>query len=144
MTTTITLFLSKTTPVCAMTANGRYVLTLRAIDRQGHLKTQSWWLVWGGRDAKDFYDVHRGDLVAGAEIRVVADKLQAISSTGRHASAEIHGQVVSLYLPVKGKDYEARTWRDRMHTTDAGEVFIPPMSFKMGKNRQKTSVAPVQ
>lgn len=102
MTTTITLFLSKTTPVCAMTANGRYVLTLRAIDRQGHLKTQSWWLVWGGRDAKDFYDVHRGDLVAGAEIRVVADKLQAISSTGRHASAEIHGQVVSLYLPVKG------------------------------------------
>lgn len=28
------------------------------------------------------------------------------------------------------KDYEARTWRDRMHTTEAGEVFIPPMSFK--------------
>ena len=28
------------------------------------------------------------------------------------------------------KDYEARTWRDRLHTTDAGEVFIPPMSFK--------------
>ena len=28
------------------------------------------------------------------------------------------------------KDYEARTWRDRLHTTAAGEVFIPPMSFK--------------
>ena len=28
------------------------------------------------------------------------------------------------------KDYEARTWRDRLHTTDGGEVFIPPMSFK--------------
>lgn len=28
------------------------------------------------------------------------------------------------------KDYEARTWRDRLHTTDSGEVFIPPMSFK--------------
>jgi hypothetical protein len=27
------------------------------------------------------------------------------------------------------KDYEARTWRDRLHT-DNGEVFIPPMSFK--------------
>ncbi len=28
------------------------------------------------------------------------------------------------------KDYEARTWRDRMHATDSGYVFIPPMSFK--------------
>lgn len=29
------------------------------------------------------------------------------------------------------KDYEARTWRDRLHTIEAtGEVFIPPMSFK--------------
>lgn len=28
------------------------------------------------------------------------------------------------------KDYEARTWRDRMHATDEGNVFIPPMSFK--------------
>ena len=28
------------------------------------------------------------------------------------------------------KDYEARTWRDRMHATDDGHVFIPPMSFK--------------
>jgi hypothetical protein len=28
------------------------------------------------------------------------------------------------------KDYEARTWRERMHTTEDGTVFIPPMSFK--------------
>jgi hypothetical protein len=28
------------------------------------------------------------------------------------------------------KDYESRTWRDRLHTTESGEVFIPPMSFK--------------
>lgn len=28
------------------------------------------------------------------------------------------------------KDYEARTWRDRLHVTDNGSVFIPPMSFK--------------
>ena len=28
------------------------------------------------------------------------------------------------------KDYEKRTWRDRLHTTESGEVFIPPMSFK--------------
>lgn len=28
------------------------------------------------------------------------------------------------------KDYEARTWRDRMHVDPNGNVFIPPMSFK--------------
>lgn len=27
-------------------------------------------------------------------------------------------------------DYEARTWRDRMHITPTGYVFIPPMAFK--------------
>lgn len=28
------------------------------------------------------------------------------------------------------KDFEARTWRERMHVTPEGNVFIPPMSFK--------------
>ena len=27
-------------------------------------------------------------------------------------------------------DYEERTWRQRMHTTEDGFVFIPPMAFK--------------
>ncbi len=30
----------------------------------------------------------------------------------------------------KPADYEKRTWRDRMHTDESGEVFIPPMTFK--------------
>ena len=28
------------------------------------------------------------------------------------------------------KDYENRTWRNRMHVNDSGNVFIPPMAFK--------------
>jgi len=28
------------------------------------------------------------------------------------------------------RDYEARTWRERLHVTENGNVFIPPMSFK--------------
>lgn len=28
------------------------------------------------------------------------------------------------------KDYEVRTWRDRLHTDKDGNVFIPPMAFK--------------
>jgi hypothetical protein len=27
-------------------------------------------------------------------------------------------------------DYEARTWRDRLHVTPEGFVYIPPMAFK--------------
>lgn len=28
------------------------------------------------------------------------------------------------------KDYEARTWRDRLHTDESGRIYIPPMAFK--------------
>lgn len=28
------------------------------------------------------------------------------------------------------KDYEKRTWRDRLHVNKEGQVFIPPMAFK--------------
>jgi hypothetical protein len=28
------------------------------------------------------------------------------------------------------KDYEIRTWRDRLHVNEDGAVFIPPMAFK--------------
>jgi hypothetical protein len=27
-------------------------------------------------------------------------------------------------------DYEKRTWRERMHVTDDGHIFVPPMAFK--------------
>ena len=56
-------------------------------------------------------------------------------------TATVHIQSVSPYSQSKHysteklpkelhKDYEARTWRDRLHAHDSGEVFIPPMSFK--------------
>jgi len=28
------------------------------------------------------------------------------------------------------KDYEARTWRERLHVNDDGYVFVPPMAYK--------------
>lgn len=28
------------------------------------------------------------------------------------------------------KDYEARTWRERVHANDEGYIYIPPMAFK--------------
>jgi len=35
--------------------------------------------------------------------------------------------------PLQGessRDYEARTWRNRLHVNEDGQVFIPPMAFK--------------
>ena len=40
-----------------------------------------------------------------------------------------HYQTDKLHKELH-KDYEASTWRDRLHTTPDGRVFIPPMSFK--------------
>lgn len=31
----------------------------------------------------------------------------------------------------RADDYEARTWREKCHATPSGDVFIPPMAFKM-------------
>jgi hypothetical protein len=52
-------------------------------------------------------------------------KLKSISpySQSRHYETE--------KLPKElAKDYEARTWRERLHVNDSGKVYIPPMSFK--------------
>lgn len=52
-------------------------------------------------------------------------KLKSISpySQSRHYDAP----KLQRELP---KDYEARTWRERLHTNKDGNVFIPPMAFK--------------
>lgn len=52
-------------------------------------------------------------------------QLESISpySQSRHYSVE----KLPKELP---KDYEARTWRERMHATESGQIFIPPMAFK--------------
>jgi len=52
-------------------------------------------------------------------------KLRSVSpySQSKHYTTE--------KLPKElAKDYEARTWRDRLHVNKDGNVFIPPMSFK--------------
>lgn len=48
---------------------------------------------------------------------------QSPYSQNRHYNVE----KLSKELP---KDYEARTWRNRMHTDANGNVIIPPMAFK--------------
>lgn len=39
------------------------------------------------------------------------------------------------------RDYENRTWRDRLHSTEDGHVFIPPMAFKIAVGEAAKFVA---
>lgn len=56
-------------------------------------------------------------------IAIVELKSQTPYSQSRHHSAPKDDRE----LP---KDYEARTWRERLHVNEEGIVFIPPMAFK--------------
>jgi len=58
-------------------------------------------------------------------MKVAICKLKSASpySQGRHYSVD----KLPKELP---KDYEARTWRERMHVTPEGFVYIPAMQFK--------------
>ena len=57
-----------------------------------------------------------------------------ITATATLESVSPYGQSRYHGSPKKEKeghnDYERRTWRNRLHTTPEGEVFIPPMAFK--------------
>lgn len=55
-------------------------------------------------------------------------QLESVSpySQSRHYSVD---QVPKLQREIP-KDYEARTWRQRMHVNDSGNIFIPPTAFK--------------
>ena len=59
-----------------------------------------------------------------------------ITATATLSSVSPYGQSRNYEMDAKklekesSKDYEARTWRNRLHVTEDGYVFIPPMSFK--------------
>jgi len=57
-----------------------------------------------------------------------------IKVTLKLTSAAPYSQSKHYEVPKKEKesaaDYEERTWRERLHVTEDGEVFIPPMALK--------------
>ena len=63
-------------------------------------------------------------------------------------SASPYGQSKAYTEPAKEDkespaDYEKRTWRERMHATEFGYIFIPPMVLKIKthqENRRRTSL----
>ena len=60
-------------------------------------------------------------------MRTVTARLESISpySQSRHYASDAPKKDKELH-----RDYEARTWMHRCHTTEDGSIFIPPMAFK--------------
>ena len=60
-------------------------------------------------------------------MRTAIVDLESISaySQSRHYTSEIE-----KLEKESAKDYEKRTWRNRLHFNDSGEVYIPPMALK--------------
>lgn len=55
----------------------------------------------------------------------ITTKLESVSPYSQSKHYEVEKKAKEL-----PKDYEARTWRERLHYDDKGMVFIPQMSFK--------------
>ena len=58
---------------------------------------------------------------------IVVASLKSVSAYGQSRNYEMDVPKKEKESP---KDYEQRTWRNRLHTTPDGKVFIPPMAFK--------------
>lgn len=58
-------------------------------------------------------------------MKTVKVKLSSISPYSQSKAYE-----VERLNKEQDKDYEARTWKERLHTTETGEVFIPAQAFK--------------
>jgi len=60
--------------------------------------------------------------------------MKTFVATLKSTSPLSFGRYYCQDVPKKDKesaaDYEERTWRDRLHVTEGGRVFIPPFAFK--------------
>lgn len=58
-------------------------------------------------------------------MRICEAKLESVSA---YSQSRYHD--TEALDKENSKDYEARTWRNRLHADQSGTVFIPPMAFK--------------
>ena len=95
------VYLSRLKPHGQTSADGTFLLSLQAYDRQSHKQVQPWRLLWSGPEAKTFWDVHRGQLLPGTAIEVTCSHIRQVASTGRGFGPEIIANVNSLQLLPK-------------------------------------------
>jgi hypothetical protein len=91
------LVLSRTMPLATTAADGTFVLTIHAFDRQGPQKVESWRVVYTGAGAKDFWQQAKMFLVPGTPISISAQRVRA-TNTGRFGGAEIEAHATHIVL----------------------------------------------
>ena len=97
MTAHGTLVLSKTAPLATTAADGTFVLTLHAYDRQGPHQVESWRVVYSSTTAKDFWQQCKAHLVPGCPITLQTHRLRATSG-GRFGGGEFEAHATHIAL----------------------------------------------
>lgn len=95
------LFLSKTAPLAARTADGVFVLTLSVVDAIGQHTREPWCIHWAGADALAFWTTHRSALQPGCALHGTYSKLRV------YYNARVPGidaQVISLELAPRAQN----------------------------------------
>ena len=106
ITATGHLFLSKTAPLAARTADGTFVLTLSVVDAIGQHTREPWCIHWAGDEALAFWSAHRAALTPGCALHGRFDKLRV------YYSARVPGidaNVISLELAPRANQVNQAT-----------------------------------
>jgi len=82
-------------------------------------------VAWQGKTRQGFLLTTRFTNRKEKKMKTFVASLKSVSP---YSQAKYH-QTEKLPKEI-AKDYEERTWRDRMHVNKDGYVFIPPMAFK--------------
>ena len=101
------VFLGNTKPQAGKASNGTFELTMRVLDRHGHLKTAAWLLIWSGPEAQAWYSQHADALVSGAVLEVTCSHIRGYVA-GRIAEVHAHVQECRL-IPKTVPHYAAET-----------------------------------
>ena len=92
-----TLYLSRQARARAtFSANGGFSVTVRAFDRSAKT-VEPWFLVFCGDAALAFWGEHQADMVAGAEVRIVASRVVCQQGQG-NSRAEILATVSAMQV----------------------------------------------
>jgi len=93
-----TLYLSKSALARAsFSAAGGFSITCRAFDRSEPSAVEPWVLVFCGDAALAFWAAHQADMVAGAQVQIVASRVVCQQAKGKN-SAEIKATVTAMQV----------------------------------------------
>ena len=96
------LFMSRTRPIAGPAADGKFQITLLAMDRMRPNQVEPWRITWTGEEAREFWNTCQTALTPGQPLRVVAQHMQGFSA--RHLAPEIHAHAISIQLAPRSTE----------------------------------------